>query len=188
MLFTFPNMILGSCTERPLASGRVGIRIRDFTLGFRESRLALVLELASLVALAGAGDTGDTIGIITTFVSIATPMYPTAEFSPIATTSIAPVAFMEPTDFMTEEREGSPVASMDSPHRTPRPAFILEPSAALIMEESPEASPPAASRALAEVSMAEVSEVEASTVAEVATGNSVQIPQTRLIYGERTCA
>jgi len=54
-------------------------------LEFPESSLALASESASLADLAGAGDTGDMIGITTTFASIATLMSPTAGFSPTAT-------------------------------------------------------------------------------------------------------
>ena len=173
----FQSTTHGSCTEPPSASGRVGIRIPDFILGFPESSLALALELASLAGLAGAGDTGDTIGITTTFVLIATPMYPTAEFLPIATTSIAPVDFMELADFMAEEREDLLEDSTASRPHMPRPVPIPERSAASIMEECREAFPLAASRASAEVSM----EAEGSTAAGAATGNSVQLTQTRLI-------
>jgi hypothetical protein len=113
------------------------------------------LELASLADLAGAGDTGDTIGITTTFVSITTPMYPTAEFSPIATTSIAPA------DFMAAEREDS--------HHMPRAALIPERSAASIMEESQEVSLLAGSRASVEVSTV----AAVSTAVEAGEDNSV---------------
>jgi len=173
----FLNMILGSSTEHPLASGRGGIRIRDFILGFRESRLVLVLELASLAGLAGDGDTEDTIGITTTSCSITTGMYPIAGFSPIATTSIAPVDFTEPTDFMAKVSAASEVSArrnMDSPARIP------ERSVASIVEEFQEAFLLADSRASVEVSTAEVS-VEASTAAEADTGKFDSMTQTRLM-------
>jgi hypothetical protein len=57
--------------------------------------------------------------------------------------------------------------SMDSV--APIPAHL----AALIVEESREASPPVGNRALAEDSTVEVSEVEVSTVAEAVVANSV---------------
>src|SRR5579872_112274 len=173
----FLNMILGSSTETPLASGRVGIRIRGFTSGFRESRLVLVSELVSLAGLAGDGDTGDTIGITTTSCSIITATYLTAGFSSIATTSIAPVDFMGRTDFMAEVSAASEVLArrnMDSPARTP------ERSVASIVEEFPEAFLLVDRRASAEVSMAEVS-VEASTAAEAATGKFDSMTKTRLM-------
>jgi len=50
--------------ERPLESGQDGIRIRDYTLGYRELHLGSALESASLADLAGAGDTGDTTGMV----------------------------------------------------------------------------------------------------------------------------
>jgi hypothetical protein len=77
---------------------------------------------------------------------------------------------------MAEQREDSRVASMDSRHHTaslvPTPAH----SAALIMEESQEASLLAGSQALAEASTeGEVfTGAEAATEAEAVTGNRVQ--------------
>jgi Fe-S cluster assembly scaffold protein SufB len=122
--------------------------------------LALASELASLTGLVGAGDTGDTIGITTTFVSITTAMYPTAEFSPIATTSIAAADLMEPTDFMAAQREDS--------HHMPRPELIRERSADSIMEESQEDSLLAGSQALVEASTVAVA---VSTAVEAGEGN-----------------
>jgi hypothetical protein len=89
---------------------------------------------------------------------------------PTATTSIAPVDFMGPTDFMVEEREGSRVASTDSRHHTLSRAPILARSVALTMEDPPAAFPLAGSPASAEVFM----EVEVSTAAAAAAGNSVR--------------
>ena len=85
----------------PIGSGR-GIRIQGCSLAVPGLRLVLALESASLVGLAGAGTTGDMIGTTTASFSTTTPTYPTAEFSSIATTSIALAAFMEPADFMAE--------------------------------------------------------------------------------------
>ena len=159
----FLNMILGSSTETPLASGRVGIRIRGFTSGFRESRLVLVSELVSLAGLAGDGDTGDTIGITASF-STTTPTSPTAESSPIAATSITLADFTERVDstvlagFMAEMREDS--------HRTPMVACTPERSAVLTTAEPPEDSHHAGSRASEVGSTA----VVASMGAEVSTG------------------
>src|SRR5580692_2368780 len=100
--------------ERPSESGRVGIRIQGCSLAVRGLHLASALGSASLAGLAGAGTTGATIGITTGLFSTTTPTSPIAEFLSIATTSIAAADFMEPTDFTAEEREDSPVASMDS--------------------------------------------------------------------------
>src|ERR1700680_4575012 len=135
--------------ERPSGSGLGGIRILGCSLADRELRLASALESASLVGLAGAGITGDLIGIITMSFTTTTPTSLTAEFSSIATTSIAP------TDFTAAEREDSPVASMDSRHPMPRLVRIPAHSAGSIMEESREVSRLAGNRALAEAMEAE---------------------------------
>jgi hypothetical protein len=85
---------------------------------------------------------------------------------------------MEQADFTAEEREDSPVASMDSRRRMPRPVRIPVHSAALIMEESREASPHEGSRAPVEVSTAaEAFTVAAVVTAAVVTGNSVALLQ-----------
>src|SRR5437588_12741083 len=86
-------MIRGSYMESRSGFGRDGIRIRDFILPVRELSLAWALESDSSVGLAGAGTIGDTIGTTTTFVSTTTTTSPTAECSPIATTSITRVHF-----------------------------------------------------------------------------------------------
>src|SRR5579863_6082057 len=185
-------MTPGSFTENQSGSGRAGIPIQDCSLPARELVLASALESASLVGLAGAGTTGATIGITTASFTTTTPTYLTAGFSSIATTSIAPVDFMV---------AGFPVAEA-SRHRgtalrrhMPRPALIPERSAVSIMEEWREDSRLEDSRALAEASMAvEVSEAEASTAeaavtAEAVEGNSVQLPQTKLmIRRKNSCA
>jgi hypothetical protein len=82
---------------------------------------------------------------------------------------------MAAPDFTVAYRqEDSPVASTDSRHHMLRLVHIRVHSAALIMEESREASPLAGSRALAEVSTeaAAFTEAEAVTVVAV-TGNSI---------------
>src|SRR5579864_6179880 len=164
-------MILGSSMEHPLGSGLAGIGIPDCTLRGQVSHGASALESVSLAVLAGDGDTGDTIGT-TGSCSTTTATYPAAEFSPIASTSITPGDSMEPTDF-TAEREDSRVTSMDS-HRMPRAALIRERSAASIMGQTQEASPPAVSQASVEGFMG----AEVSTAAAV-TGDSVQLHQTQ---------
>src|ERR1700719_2598751 len=185
----FRSMTRGSCMERPSGSGRGGIRIQGCSLAVPASRLASALESAFLVGLAGAGTTGAMIGTTTASCSTTTPTSLTAEFSSTAITSIALADFMQPTDFMAEEREDSPVASMDSRHHMPRPVRIPAHSAALIMEESREVSRLGGNRALAEASMeAEVFTEAAATEAAV-TGNSVQSPQMRLmIWRKNSCA
>jgi hypothetical protein len=160
--------------ERPSGSGPGGIRIQGCSLAVRELRLASALELASLAGLAGDGITGDLTGTTTMLFSITTPTSLTAEFSLIATTSIAPADFMEPTDFTAEGQEDSPAASMDLPHPMPRLVRTPAHSAALIMEESQEASPLAGSRALVEASMGvEASTEVAAVTGEAGTGNSI---------------
>jgi len=56
-------------------------------------RLGSALGSASLAALAGGGDTGDMTGTTMGSFSTTGPTSPTAEFSSIATASIAPVDF-----------------------------------------------------------------------------------------------
>src|ERR1700722_94699 len=177
-------MILGSSMESPLGFGPAGMRIQGYTLPVLESRLASALELASLAGLAGDGDTGDTIGITTASCSTITAMYPTAESSLIGITSITAADSMAEPDFTapalvsTAQRR-----STDSRDRMPRPALILVRSAALIMEERPEASLLVGSPASVEVS----TEVEASTAAAV-TVNSFQRVQTQLmIRRKKSC-
>jgi hypothetical protein len=65
----------------------------------------------------------------------------------------------------------------------PRPALIPERSAVSIMEGWQEASPLAGSRALAEAFMAvaEASTVAGAVTAEAVEGNSVQLPQTKMM-------
>jgi len=123
------------------------------------------------VGLAGAGDAGDTIGIITGSFSTTGPTSPTAEFSSIATPSIAPADFMVATSPAHELSAGRSMNSV---------ALIPAHSAASIMEESQEASLLVGSRALAEASMGEVSAAEALTEEAVA-GNSVQLLQMTLM-------
>ena len=135
--------------------------------------------------------TGDTIGITTGSFSTTTPTSPTAEFSSTATTSIAPVDFMGGGFHGGSRGFRGSDRSMDSRHRMPRPARIPELSAASIMEEWREAFPLAGSRASAEAStVAELSTaVEVSTEAAAVEGNSVQLPQTRLmIWRKNSCA
>src|SRR5580700_4156368 len=167
--------------ERPSGSGPGGIRTQGCSLVVLGLRLASALESASLVGLAGAGITGDLIGIITMSFTTTTPTSLTAEFSSIATTSIAPADFMEATDFTAAEREDSPVASMDSRHPMPRLVRIPAHSAGSIMEESREVSRLAGNRALAAAMEAEVFTEEAAATEAAVTGNSVQLTQTRLM-------
>src|ERR1700723_472965 len=63
MSFMSPPMIRGWCTAVQLWPGRAGIRIPEFGMEARTSRSELVLELASSVALDGAGAIGDLTGI-----------------------------------------------------------------------------------------------------------------------------
>ena len=134
-------MILGSRMEHPSGSGRDGIRIQDCILRDRGLRLVSALESDTLAGLGGDGTTGDLIGITTTFVSIITTTSPTAEFSPIETASITAA------DFTAALLVGEVSArrSMDSQRHTPSQVRIPVHSAALIMEELPEAFPHAGS-------------------------------------------
>src|SRR5437588_532220 len=158
-------MILGWCMERPSVSGRGGIRIQDCILRVREWSLASDSVWGSLAGLDGAGTTGDQIGITMMFVSTITITSRTVEFSPIATTSITPAAF---TGAAQPAREASPRRSMDSRRNTASRVHIPAHSAALIMEESREASPLAGSRALAEASMGAAVSMAAEVVTEEA--------------------
>ncbi len=134
----------------------------------RELRLASASESVSLVVLAGDGGTGATIGITTESSSTTAPTSRTAEFSSIATTSIAPADFMaaDSTEEISQAHEASE-GRMDSP------ALIRERSADSIVEEWLEDSLFAGNRALVEVSMV----VEASMAAAVE-GNSLSLLRT----------
>jgi hypothetical protein len=122
-----------------------------------------------LADLAGAGDIGDTIGTTTVSSSTTAPTSRTAEFSPIAATSIAAGDFMA-VGFTTA---GSPAGEVPA-GRTDLPALIPERSADSIGEEWLEDFLLAGSRALVEVSMV----VEASMAAVAVEGNSVLLLQT----------
>src|SRR5690349_20166139 len=154
-------------------SGQAGIGIRDSTLQVRVLRLASALALASLAGLAGVGTTGDLIGITTVYFSITTATYPTAESSSIVTTLIARA---RAAGFMAEPASAAgalrgvgvlvePQSRSIRLRHMPSLVPILARSAALIMEEPPEAFPHAGSRASVEVSTA----AEAFTVAAVVT-------------------
>ena len=91
---------------------------------------------------------------------------------------------------MAEEREDSPVASMDSRRPMPRLVRIPAHSAALIMEEPREAFRLEASQALVEAFMEVVVSTAAEAVTEAAvTGSPVQLPQRQLMIGRKNlCA
>ena len=182
--------------EGPSEFGRAGIRILDSTLAARASRLASALESASLAGLAGAGDTGDTTGVGMEFSSTTTATFPTAEFSSIATTSIAPgdfteaVGFTAPVVFMAETPEASAAANMDLRRHMASLVPTQAHSAALIMEELREDFRLVGSLASAVASMEEVEvSTEAEAVMEAAVvGSSIQLPQTRVMIRRRTHA
>ena len=188
--------------ESPSESGRDGIPILDSTLAARESRLASALESASLADLAGGGDTGDTTGVVMEFSSTTTATFPTAEFSPIATASIAPEDFMEagdfteavgftaPVVFMAETPEASAAANMDLRRHMASLVPAQAHSADLIMEELREDFLLVGSLASAVASMEEVGvSTEAEAVMEAAViGSSIQLPQTRVMIRRRTHA
>jgi hypothetical protein len=138
-------------------------------------RLASVLELAFLGDSAGDGTIGDTTGIITVLFSTTTATYPIAEFLQIATTSVTLRDFTELANFMADQPEDSPVASMDLSRHMADLELTPAHSAALIMEELPGASPLAGSRALVEASTAVEGSTEAVAFTEGAvTANPVQ--------------
>jgi hypothetical protein len=174
-------MILGWSMGVPSVCGRAGIGIRDCIWKDLESRLASVLELASLAGSVGDGTIGDMTGIITTFASTTTTTNLTAESLSIVTTSIMPV------DFTAAIRVSTGPRSMDSRERMPRAGYTLEPSAALTMAEPPEVFPRVDNPASVEDSM----EVVSTGVAAVAfmaaedTGDSVHFCRRKLRYGEQ---
>src|SRR5713101_2457306 len=114
-------MIPRWCMEVLSGSGRADIGSQDFILPDRELRLASAMASASLAASAGAGTTGDMIGIATESFSTTIPTYPTAESSPITIRSIARAGTsIMAADFMVEAdfRAGARVevrGSMDQP-------------------------------------------------------------------------
>ena len=182
--------------EDPSESGRAGIRILDSTLAARESRLASVLESASLADLAGDGDTGATTGVVMEFSSTTTAMFPAAEFSSIATTSIArvdfteAVGFMAPVVFMAETPEALAAANMDLPRHMASLVPTQARSAGLITEELREDFLHVGSPASAVASMEEVeASTEPEAVMEAAVvGSSIELPQTRVMIRRRTHA
>jgi len=156
-------MTHGLCMEIPLEFGLAGIGIRGFSLMVLELHLASASESAGLADLTGDGDIGATIGITTGSSSITAPTFRTAEFSPIAATSIAPADFM-----VADSTAAISQAGERSAGRTDSPVHIPERSVDSIGEEWSEDFLLAGSRALVEVSMV----VEASTAA-VVEGDSV---------------
>src|SRR5271169_4547622 len=118
------STIPGLCMEIPSASGPTGTGIRDCASRGQGSRGALALELASSAGLAGDGDTGDTIGTTTGLCSTTAPTSPTAEFSSIATISIAPEGSMAVD--LPAAAEASRHRAMASRHHMPRLALIPE--------------------------------------------------------------
>jgi hypothetical protein len=150
------------------------------------------LESASLEDMAGDGTTGDLIGITTMSVSTTTTTSPTAEFSPIATISITAADFMVAA---LQADEVSARRSMASRHHTPSQVHIPAHSAALIMEELPEAFPHAGSRASVEATEVEASmevavsmEAEAVTEGVAVTGKRRSLLQTQLMTWRRNHA
>jgi hypothetical protein len=131
-----------------------------------------------MAGLVGDGTTGDLTGITTMSFTTITRTYPTAEFSSIATTSIARADFAGEVDFTAALRAAgvSPHRSMGSRRRMPRLATTPARSAALIMEEQQEASQLAGSRASVEVS----TEAEDFTAAAVVTAAAVIANPVRL--------
>src|SRR5438128_7889641 len=92
-------MIPGSHLESLSGCGRAGIGIQGCTLPDRDLRLALALESASSAVLAGAGTTGDMIGITTVLSTTTTPTSPTAESLLITTPLTTPAG----TSIMAED-------------------------------------------------------------------------------------
>jgi hypothetical protein len=148
------------------------------------------LESAILAGSAGAGTIGDPTGATILLFTTITPTFPTAESSPITTPSITLAGCMAEADFragvLAEVRVSmgqhhsmdSYPRNMDPRRRMPSLAAIPARLVALIMEESPEDSPLAGSRASVAFTAAEAStEVEAFMAAEVTgaevAGNSV---------------
>src|SRR5271163_386869 len=157
-------MTHGLCMETPSEFGQAGTGIRGSSSTVRGLRLASDSESVSLAVLAGDGVTGATIGITTGSSSITAPTSRTAEFSSIATTSIAPAAFMAvgSTAAISQADEASE-------GRMDLPAHIPERSADSIVGEWLEDSLFAVNRALVEGSMV----VEASMAAVAVEGNPV---------------
>src|ERR1700686_1431004 len=184
-------MILGWCMELRSESGQAGIRIPDCFLPARELRLGWALEWASTAGLAGDGTTGDLTGITTMSFTTTTRTYPTAEFSSIATTSIARADFAGEVDFTAALRaaEVSPHRSMGSRRHMPRLAITPARSADLIMEERQEASQLGGSRALVEVSTEVEASTEAEAMAAAVTGNPVRLQNTKFTrWRMKSCA
>src|SRR6266851_3237420 len=177
-------MILGSCMDRLSWPGRAGIRTPGSTFRDQVWFLALASSRLCLAALVGDGITGDLTGSTAISFTTTTATFPTAESSPIATTSIAdaqasimPAGFVVEADFRAEARAGVGVSvelpsRMDLWRRTPSLVPIPAHSAASTMEEPPEDFRLAGDRASA----------EDSTEAE-ATGNSDPLLQSQLTIG-----
>src|ERR1700751_4785652 len=160
-------MILGWSMVVLSVCGPAGIGIRDCIWRDLESRLASVLEMASLAGSVGAGTTGDMTGIITTFASTTATTSPTAESLSTVTTSIMPV------DFTAAIRVSTAHRSKDSQERMPRAGHTLERLAALTMVGRHEDFQHVDSPASVGDSMAVVSTGAVAFMAAADTGNSV---------------
>jgi hypothetical protein len=111
--------------------GLAGTGIRGYTLTGLDLPSALVLALASSAGLAGAGATGDGIGI-TVFFSTTTDGSRIAEFLQTADSMEGEADSIVAAGFMGEDST-APAPNMDSLRRMANPVLTREPSAALIM-------------------------------------------------------
>src|SRR5258708_37335119 len=164
--------------ESSLRSGQAGNGIRDCNLPGQAWHGVSALESASLAGSVGVGTTGDLIGITTISFWITTAMYPTAECSSIAITSMLPeVDSVVAAASMGEISMARP-RSTDSPHRMPRLVLAPALSVALIMAARREVSQLVGSRASAEaVFTAEVVVAGAGGV-EVGVKRKICLPDT----------
>src|SRR3954463_4566650 len=169
----FRSTIPGWFMERRSASGRTGTGTRGSTLPGQASDGASASESASLVDLAGAGTTGDLIGITTISFSTIMGSYRTAESSRTANTSMPDEADSIAAAGFMEEISTAARRSMDllRPTRNPAPAPV--PSEVLITEARLEDSLPADSPASAAALMAgAASMAEVVVMVVVVTGDS----------------
>src|SRR5258708_14739318 len=168
----FRNTIPGSFMERRSASGQTGTGTRGCTSMAQASCGASVLESATLVDLAGAGTTGDLIGITTMSFSTIMGSYRTAESSRTANTSMPDEADSIAALDSMEKNFTAARRSMDLLRPMPSPAPAPVPSEGLITEARLEDSPPADSPASAAALVVAASMAEAGGIVAVGPGRS----------------
>jgi hypothetical protein len=142
MSSTFPPITPGSFMDIPSWLGRDGIRIPESGLAVRSSPGASVSESAGSAALVGAGDTGDSIGVVDTQrLAVAGISRAAGRFTTVATSAEAEsrAAELSTTELGPGRSRVTVRRLVDTLRLAERAAHARARSAATIMAASPEA-------------------------------------------------